>query len=79
MVTNEAKNALAAIGDLDAVLDRIAMLPLPALTTRQKSALLAQLEAVRLVLSAVMISAAGVPCRDRHASESARVRKCAAS
>jgi hypothetical protein len=79
MVTNEASKALAAIEDLDAVLDRIAALPLHALTTRQKSALLTQLEAVRLMLSAMMISAVGVPCHDRLANESARVRKCVAS
>ncbi|MDI3312982.1 MAG: hypothetical protein QJR12_01470 [Mycobacterium sp.] len=79
MTTNEAKKAPAAIDDLDAVLDRIAVLPLHALTTRQKSVLLTQLEAVRLMLSAMMISTSGARGNDRPASESGQVRNCVAS
>ncbi len=78
MISNEAKKALAAIDDLDAALDRVAALPLHALTTQQKLALLAQLEAPGLVLSAA-IKAAGVQRRDGPATGSARVRGCEAS
>ncbi|HYB35355.1 MAG TPA: hypothetical protein VEF72_05960 [Mycobacterium sp.] len=79
MISNEAKKALAAIDDLDALLNRIAALPLHALTTQQKLALLAQLEALGLVLPAAVMKAAGVQRHDGLASESAIVRECAAS
>jgi hypothetical protein len=79
MISNEAKKALAAIDDLDAALDRVAALPLHALSTHRKLALLAQLEALGRVLSAAMIKAAGVQRRDGPATGSARVRGCEAS
>jgi hypothetical protein len=79
MFSNEAKKVLAAIDEVDAVLDRIAVLPLHALTTQQKLALLAQLEALGLVLPAAVMKAAGVQRHDGLASESAIVRECAAS
>jgi hypothetical protein len=53
MISNEAKKALAAINALDAALDRIAALPLHTLTTQEKLALFAQLEALRLALPTV--------------------------
>jgi hypothetical protein len=53
MVSTEPEKVLVAIDKLDAALDRVAALPLHMLTTQEKLALLARLEALRLVLPAV--------------------------